>query len=113
MAGVGPLDREGGPGSRKALTSAAEELSGYRTAMTLAGANPEAWALINRSCVLLQGRRTSGVWLINELGYCNEFARAVVPARVKLKLTSMIRCISESVGANVHFFDAWMASRSK
>lgn len=46
MAGVGPLDREGGPGSRKALTSAAEELSRYRTAMTLAGANPEAWALI-------------------------------------------------------------------
>jgi|SRR5687767_15657929 len=46
-------------------------------------------------------------------GYCSEFARAVVPARVKLNLTSMIRCFSESVGANVHFFDAWMASRSK
>jgi ABC-type Zn2+ transport system substrate-binding protein/surface adhesin len=47
------------------------------------------------------------------LGYRSEFARAVVPARVKLNLTSMIRCFSESVGANVHFFDAWMASRSK
>jgi ABC-type Zn2+ transport system substrate-binding protein/surface adhesin len=46
-------------------------------------------------------------------GYRSEFARAVVPARVKLNLTSMIRCFSESVGANVHFFDAWMASRSK
>jgi ABC-type Zn2+ transport system substrate-binding protein/surface adhesin len=46
-------------------------------------------------------------------GYCSEFARAVVPARVKLNLTSMIRCFSESVGANIHFFDAWMASRSK
>jgi hypothetical protein len=46
-------------------------------------------------------------------GYCSEFARAVVRARVKLNLTSMIRCSSESVGANVHFFDAWMASRSK
>jgi hypothetical protein len=46
------------------------------------------------------------------LGYGSEFERAVVPARVKLNLTSMIRCFSESVGANVHFFDAWMASRS-
>jgi hypothetical protein len=46
-------------------------------------------------------------------GYCSKFARAVVPARVKLNLTSMIRRSSESVGANVHFFDAWMASHSK
>ena len=58
-----------------------------------------------------QGRRGRSSKILR--GYCSEFARAVVPARVKLNLTSMIRCFSESVGANVHFFDAWMASRSK
>jgi hypothetical protein len=47
------------------------------------------------------------------VGYCSGFALAVVPARVKLNRTSISRCSSVSAGANVHFFDASMASRSK
>ena len=73
---------------------------------------------VGERCFSLCGRgcepgTQAALWQINGLGYCSEFARAVVPARVKLNLTSMIRCFSESVGANFHFLDASTASRSK